>query len=272
VHPRRLRAKNSGRSTDGGVQGDHTWANACKNARYVRYRTDWPRWPSKVLRKKSQLAGGTDQLNSAAGVQGRAARGVMNSMAMKPDHDSLQSGLLGDVAWALGLKPRDAITRRAAVRSILAAIEGILGTVQRGLLSAAGAELNAPERAFLRNDTRVLAGNGVGNVSHELRLRQRVELTAALLTRLRPDCKVNFRVTGWRELLASLDVGDRLKHAQDLADLDVSDIELAAAVVGYTWLLDNVFAVAQSGFQEPGESGLNELSTLPHALSESMDL
>lgn len=197
----------------------------------------------------------------------------MNSTAVPPERGSLQSGLLGDVVWALSLKPCDGITRRVAVRSILAAIEGMLGTVQRGLLSAAEAELDAPEQAFLRNDTRVLAGNGDGNVSHELRLRQRVELTAALLTRLRPDCKLNFRVAGWRELLSSLDIGDRLKHAQDLEDLDVSDTELAAAVVGYTWLLDNVFAVAQSSFQdpEPVQSALNERSTLPQALSKSMD-
>jgi hypothetical protein len=190
-------------------------------------------------------------------------------MSMTPDRDSLQSGLLGDVAWALSLEPRNGIIRRAAIRSILAAVEGILGKLQRGLLSAAGLELSGPERAFLRNDTRILAGNGVGNVAHELRLRQRVELTATLLARLRPDCKLDFGVAGWRALLSSLDIGDRLKHAQDLADLEVSDTELAAAVLGYTWLLDNLVAVAQSGFQERGEGAPNERATHPQALSES---
>jgi hypothetical protein len=165
------------------------------------------------------------------------------------DQDSLQSVLLGDVAWMLSLEPRNAVTRRAALRSILAAVEGILGKLQSGLLSTAELELSGPERAFLRNETRLLNGNGVGNVAQELRLRQRVERTATLLTRLRPQCKVDFDVAGWRELLSSLDLGDRLKHAQEKAALDVTGAELAAAVNGYTWLLDNLAAVAQSAFQ-----------------------
>jgi hypothetical protein len=170
-------------------------------------------------------------------------------MAATTDQDSLQSVLLGDVAWVLSLEPRDGVIRRVALRSILAAVEGILGELHRGLLSTAELELHGPERAFLRNETRLLTGNGVGNVSHELRLRQRVERTATLLTRLRPQCKVDFNAAGWRELRSSLDLGDRLKHAQDKLDLDVTRAELAAAVNGYTWLLDNLVAVAQSAFQ-----------------------
>jgi hypothetical protein len=177
-----------------------------------------------------------------------------NFMRVTMNQDSLQSVLLGDVAWVLSLEPRDAAVRRAAVRSILAAVQGILGELQSGLLSTAELELSGPERAFLRNETRVLNGNGVGNLSHELHLRQRVERTAALLTRLRPQCKVDFEVTGWRELLSTLGVGDRLRHALDNADLEVTSTELAAAVNGYTWLLDNVVAVAQSAFQDDNRS------------------
>jgi hypothetical protein len=174
-------------------------------------------------------------------------------MALTPDRDSLQSGLVGDVAWVLSLEPRDGTIRRFAVRSILAAVEGILGKLQRGLLNTAELELSGPEGAFLRNDTHVLGsngtGNGNGNVVHELRLRQRVELTAALLARLRPDFRLDFGVAGWQALLSSLDIGDRLKHAQELADLEIGETQLAAAVLGYTWWLDNVIAVAQSGFE-----------------------
>jgi len=36
-------------------------------------------------------------------------------MAITPDRDSLQSGLLGDVVWVLGLEPRNGIIRRAAM-------------------------------------------------------------------------------------------------------------------------------------------------------------
>jgi hypothetical protein len=178
-----------------------------------------------------------------------------NAMAMRADEDTLQSVLLGDVAWALSLKPRDGITRRAAIRSILAAIEGILGKLQRQLLNAAELELGGPELAFLRGETRVHVGNGVDKVASELRLRQRVELTAVVLARLRPECQLNFAVTGWRDLLSSVDIPDRLKHAPDRADLEVSDVELAAAVNGCAWFLDNVVAVAQSGFEVLGGRG-----------------
>jgi hypothetical protein len=197
-------------------------------------------------------------------------------VAMAPDCDSLQSGLVGDVAWALSLQPCSAITRRAAVRSILAAIEGIIGILHRGLLSMATLELSGPERAFLRHDTGVHAGNGGGNTAHELPLRRRVELTAALLERLRPDFRLDFGVAGWRELLSSLDIADRLKYAQDLTDLEVSEAQLASAVLGYTWLLDNVVAAAQCGFQERGEDALNSQSTsqgtLLRAPGDSVDL
>ncbi|GAC1459028.1 MAG: hypothetical protein PVSMB6_18460 [Steroidobacteraceae bacterium] len=194
-------------------------------------------------------------------------------MVVTPGRDSLQSGLLGDVEWALSLEPRDGIIRRVTFRSILVAVEGILGALQRGLLSTAELELTKPEHNFLRHGTGVLAGNGngTGNVPHPLRLRERIELTAALLARLRPDSRPDFDVTGWHELLSSLDIGERLGHAQDLADLDVTETQLAAAVRGYSWLLDNVVAAAQSGFQEQGE-GVNERRALPRASGELIDL
>ena len=190
-------------------------------------------------------------------------------MAATTDQDSLQSVLLGDVAWALGLEPRDEAMRRAALRSILAAVQGILGELQSGLLSTAELELSGPERAFLRNETRLITGDEVANVSHELRLRQRVERTATLLTRLRPQCKVDFDVAGWRELLCSLVRGDRLKHAQDKMDLDVTGTELAAAVNGYTWLLDNLVAVAQSAFQGDRQgAGAPHSTTRPEQVNQ----
>lgn len=193
-------------------------------------------------------------------------------MAATTDQDSLQSVLLGDVEWVLRLEPRDESMRRAALRSIVAAVQGILGELQTGLLSTAELELSGPERASLRNETRVISGDEVGSVSHELRLRQRVERTATLLTRLRPQCKVDFDAAGWRELLSSLDLGDRLKHAQDKPDLDVTSAQLAAAVNGYTWLLDNVVAVAQSAFQGDRPGARDAVDSQNHGAAAPVSL
>jgi hypothetical protein len=168
-------------------------------------------------------------------------------MPHMPNPASVQSVLLGDVVRALTLEPRDDSTRRAAVHTLCAAIEGILWMLQRDLLSVAGNVLSTSQRAILGQKPHILRENGkVGRVPSKVSLRQRVQFSTAIVAALRPDCEIRFEEAGWRDLLATLDVRDRLGHPEKPSDLDVTEAELEAARIGEAWFLDNIIAVVQT--------------------------
>ena len=152
-------------------------------------------------------------------------------MPQTPDPTiSLQSVLLGDVVRALTFEPRDDSTRRATMHAFCAAIEGILWMLQCDLLSVATQELSNSQRAILREKPHILRENGkVGRVPSKVNLRQRVQFSAAVVAALRPNCEIQFEAAGWSDLLATLDVRDRLGHPEKESDLDVTDAELEAA-------------------------------------------
>ena len=181
------------------------------------------------------------------------------------DHGSLQSVLLADITCAFAHQPRNASRRRAAARTIFAAVEGILWTLQCELLSAADQELSALERAFLRQETQVLRENG--KVATKVSLKQRLVFTAGLVRRLRPECRISFDDLGWESLLSSLDVRDRLIQLKNQADLDITEADLRTALIGEAWFLDNIAAVVQSGIRGYREDIQSE-SAFVRALSE----
>ena len=182
---------------------------------------------------------------------------------------SLQSVLLGDVVRALAFEPRDDSTRRAAMHALCAAIEGILWMLQCDLLSLATQELSNSQRAILREKPHILRENGkVGRVPSKVNLRQRVQFSAAIVAALRPNCEIQFDAAGWRDLLATLDVRDRLGHPEKESDLDVTDAELEAARIGEIWFLDNIIAVLQTeprAVRENGSSTRSVRRTAPPA-------
>src|ERR1700733_3844350 len=173
-------------------------------------------------------------------------------MAQNPEHVSLQSALLGVVVRALSFEPRDDSTRRAAMRAICAAIEGILWILQCELMSIASHELSTSQRAILRDEPHILrTGGKVGRVPSKVTLKQRVQFAAAVVAGLRPECKIDFDEAGWQNLLATLEVQDRLGHPESLADLDITDLELEAGDSGAIWFLDNIAAVVQTELGHP---------------------
>lgn len=168
-------------------------------------------------------------------------------MLQTPSPASVQSVLLGDVVRALTLEPRDDSSRRAAVHTLCAAIEGMLWMLQRDLLSVADNALSTSQRAILGQKPHILRENGkVGRVPSKVSLRQRVQFSTAIVAALRPDCEIQFEEAGWRDLLATLDVRDRLGHPEKPSDLDVTEAELEAARIGEAWFLDNIIAVVQT--------------------------
>lgn len=183
------------------------------------------------------------------------------SMAQIPDASSLQSVLLRDVVRALAVEPRDDSTRRAAIRAVCAAIEGILWALQCELVDIAGPELSTSQRAILRDKPHILREDGkVGRVPSKASLKQRVQFAAAVVATLRPECQIAFDEAGWQNLLSTLDVRDRLGHPENQADLDVTDVEVEAAASGEVWFLDNLVAVIQTDLRRPRADDLSTTS------------
>jgi hypothetical protein len=170
-------------------------------------------------------------------------------MPQTPSPISLQSVLLGDVVRALTLEPLDDSTRRAAMHTLCAAIEGVLWMLQRDLLSVGDKALSSSQRAILGQKPHILRENGkVGRVPSKVNLKQRMQFSAAIVAALRPG-EIQFDEAGWRDLQATLDVRYRLGHPEKPSDLDVTEAELEAARIGEAWFLDNIVAVVQT---EPG--------------------
>ena len=177
-------------------------------------------------------------------------------MAQLATHNSLQSVLLGDVVRALTFEPRDDSTRRAAMRAICAAIEGILWVLQCALVSIASHELSTSQRAILCDEPHILrAGGKVGRVPSKVSLKQRVQFAASVVAGLRPECNIDFDEVGWQNLLATLDIQDRVGHPECLRDLHITDLELEAGGIGEIWFLDNIVALVQT---DPGHLRVGE--------------
>ena len=140
----------------------------------------------------------------------------------------------------------DDSTRRAAMHTLTAAIEGILWMLQRDLLSVADKVLSTSQRAILGQKPHILRENGkVGRVPSKVNLKQRMQFSAAIVAALRPG-DIQFDEVGWRDLQATLDVRDRLGHPENPSDLNVTEAELQAARIGAVWFLDNILAAVQS--------------------------
>jgi hypothetical protein len=167
-------------------------------------------------------------------------------VAQTPNPTSLQSVLLGDAVRAFTIEPRDNSTRRAAMYTLCAAIEGLLWVLQRDLLSVADKVLSTSQRAILAQKPHILRENGkVGRVPSKVNLKQRMQFSAAIVAALRPG-NIQFDEAGWRDLQATLDVRDRLGHPENPSDLNVTEAELEAARIGEVWFLDNILAAVQS--------------------------
>lgn len=90
---------------------------------------------------------------------------------------------------------------------------------------------------------------------------------AGLVNRPRPQGRLSFDDLGWESLLSSLDVRDRLIQLKNRADLDITDAELKAALIGEARFLDNIVAAVQTGIPSYREDTQSE-SAFVRALSQ----
>jgi hypothetical protein len=183
--------------------------------------------------------------------------------------DSLEMVLMGDVLM-LRLEPvMDGSQRRNFVRAVFAAIEGILWSVQADLLDTAEHVLSEAERHYLKDESVRLDDKGKIEVSKaKTTLAQRVHLVARLVARVHPDCTVDLKSDGWRDLQNSLKLRDRLTHPKLRSDLDISDAEVDTAFNGYAFFILDLIGKLRTGISAYRDSNQSVAARLAKALRE----
>jgi hypothetical protein len=130
--------------------------------------------------------------------------------------------------------------RREAMRSIFAAIEGVVWIYRQHIhrVSKDLDELSRPEERVLEDVSYLIGGNG------ELREHPRltplpamVRFVAALAQRSCGAPPAEYGHVGWAKLKRTVELRNRLTHPKDHPDLHVSSKELSEAYAGFCWLL-----------------------------------
>jgi len=166
-----------------------------------------------------------------------------------PSHSrSLEQVLIDDLLAAIRRPTTEDNHTRELVRAAFVAVEGFQSSLQRDLLEAGQDQLSAAEVALLKEEGYTLKESGeVRIVPACLPLKQRVKLTTRIVARLRPECHIDFVEKGWQQLLASLDVRNRLTHPKTRLDMDVTETELVTALAGAAWWIINIVNVLRVG-------------------------
>lgn len=140
--------------------------------------------------------------------------------------------------------------RRAAVRSFMAAVEGVTWNLKQVCLSAwqKGSPFAVGELAVLHEQSYELRENGEvrditrfpstqGNIRFALAMFDRVFLRRSL-----PD----YRSDGWAAMTEIIKVRHRLVHPKNGADLDVTDRELERQRIAVAWFVTTIQALLEA--------------------------
>lgn len=169
--------------------------------------------------------------------------------------------LVGDCDIAFKrLKSEDSQTnRRALIRAIFAAIEGLVWRLKQDIYSHSNrlSALTAHEQAAMLEEGYNVDKNGiVSAIPRFLPLPSKIRLVVRIVQRYRPDYTLDFNHQGWANLKSSVDVRNRIIHPKSLTDLEISDDEISEALSAFNWMLAlNIEALRETASHL---EGLNE--------------
>ena len=135
-----------------------------------------------------------------------------------------------------------AFNRRTFIRTVFAAVEGIISLIKADLLKAAQRSPGAfgiAEIALLREEAYFVDTRGRPKVRPNfISLAENVRFIVEIANR-HPEIgySIDFSHKGWSNLQNSLKVRHRLAHPKTRADLEVSIDEARKALSGFFWLL-----------------------------------
>lgn len=131
--------------------------------------------------------------------------------------------------------------RRAAVRAVFAAIEGLLWELKEDIARVYPANAGitrVADLALLRDEGYRVGSRGeVRTTPTFAPLPQNIRFTAKVLQRIRQEYEYDFSGQGWEALVASVEVRHRLTHPKTEASLEVTEEELGRCVAAFYWFL-----------------------------------
>ena len=150
--------------------------------------------------------------------------------------------LAGDVTHALQrLENADTQThRREAIRTIFAAVEGVVWMYREHVLKAAKdlGRLTPLEEFAIQE--KIYSVGERGDLVEQARfipLTTMVRLTTKIAKEACPEFDIDFSHVGWANLKSAIAIRNRLTHPKSHADLSIRHDEVLIARSGFFWLL-----------------------------------
>jgi hypothetical protein len=160
--------------------------------------------------------------------------------------------LVGDSARSAAAVNRRPVAyhRRQYFRAAFALVEGTLYGMKQVTLEASeqfGVSLSLPERALLAEEAYELKDNGTIRIRASYpKFPSNLRFAFATIGKAH-KCAIPLDIdaTGWAQLLASVQVRNRITHPKQPNDLDVTDAEVQALQAGLEWFSTTVARMAR---------------------------
>jgi len=141
--------------------------------------------------------------------------------------------------------------RRAYIRSVFAAVEGIVWLLKRVCLKLAGAakaKLDLGEYSLLQDQTYELKQNGELNVQTKfLRLPDNLRFTFRVFNRsFAANVDLGVGAASWDHFLEALAIRHRITHPKEVDQLDVTDAEIARCKEVCSWFNEIIHSAITS--------------------------
>jgi hypothetical protein len=143
--------------------------------------------------------------------------------------------------------------RRELVRTMFAAIEGYVWNYRDEVRSFAESMDDLPaarEFVLLEKSYFVTEAGTVKEQPRFLTLTAMIRLVTNVAQRLCPTLKVDFGDGGWANLKAAVKARHRITHPKTIADLTISDIDIATVDRGFCWVLETSTYVLTAALTE----------------------
>ena len=130
--------------------------------------------------------------------------------------------------------------RRELIRSVFAAIEGLLWQLKQDVYKHADvvANLTIHERAAMLEETYSVDDRGnIQSLPRFLPLETSIRLVVNIFNKHIKNVDVDFSHPGWANLKASINVRNRLVHPKKIDDLSVTNKEVEQVLSGFAWML-----------------------------------
>ncbi len=161
--------------------------------------------------------------------------------------DSMQQGFISIlIADVIASKERHRTSdsqqsRRDLIRSVFAAVEGLVWTYREHIVSAAREiEIISYEEELALSEVsyRVTEQGKVIEQTRFIAMPAIIRLTTRIALRLDSSLDIRFDSVGWNQLRRSIEIRNRITHPKSEADLLIDESDISACLAGFFWLID----------------------------------